>query len=1641
MARKYGRVMANMFRLIGIVLKRRPGKSLCIFGFFPVIFILLFSNIVFARSTNEQPLISNLAPLASSQSPQIKRELLADLYRSDRLIWQARSEKYLSMLDKYNAQALMLPSGRYVMRPETYDDDLSLIRACVHEDFEVLMQWEERLNPGRYERLSRDILGREDVMAVYDKLAGHHSPEFQTDSNIIFNALMAKSLELIFLIDEELVELRTELIREEQELIEIMRPVLEEKHNELSPEFFDFEQRTALVKRLQEDKDERFYRAADIGKKSVGVDVSNEQAIVGEIKALSFSPLKNTNALSREIGKFILEMNRHNPAVVGALVNIVEIGIKDVEEKVLRILVAGLCDHNSYVRVACAQGLGEIFDKGVEIRADTVDILITGLDDEDWNVRLNCVGTLKKILTKGGGFAKEVLDGVIVGINNDSWRVRKACVGALERAFVKGVDIEERGLAALISSFDDANWNVRVDCARALGNIIKRKEDISSRILPLLEKGIEDDSEYVRKACVGALEEVLVEGLDIEGRGLAALISSFNDADWSIRMVCAQTLGRVIERRGDISSRILPLLEEGLEDDNRDVRKVCAEVLEKSIASKTYLNVGGDIAGRGAVDREGSIAGKTYLNMGESITGGEVVDSGGSFTGRTGIDREELAMLISGLEDGNRNVENRLVCAKGLKSALDNGEDIGSEGLYALVSRLGDSNREVRLVCAQALEVAVSEGIMPMISFEEVNLYYNFFKGKINSSSVSLSDSELTSRIAVILSIHAYWDRAIPAEVRFVSEAIDAAGDPESVSIMLEVMKGFSLRGSVEAQGYMENRIAGFLNRRVPNGSNFVYLTEKDELFIEAVMGSFRQNSLMPILTGRKFSSGIRVKVMNSLAKKGYIDSAYSGLPEDDGNQYLKIIEGIYDGFGIIPSKSMADNLLSGKTSLNKLKEVKPYLDQILAGRDYRELIRKLAEDDELSFAYYMFYQSPFQYPGTESVSYERFMNMVKSVKQTLQYEDIEVVDELKRGFMSVGLNEERAGQIIEALRCGRPPLPDDSPYLDEQGGFIPQRVDVLSVLGRSYTAETAQLRFNSSIDDIVTVLKINDFLTRIPRGIQLRFKNDEKKQVDLMGKYEQVKGGISGGVDLNETLKRLSGLNDENFPPEGRKRDINEIIVQAVNKQIRKVSMWQYMVGMKKGEQVSSDLIYLKAVDINTLVRNMGQMIQSLRDKANIYDDEISPAQVLEVFFYDLSDSLKIDTDSPLYDIYVELKDNLITAYDNYIEAISEKVELSNIPKVVYVDFVAKNNLLEFFRFADGAHCCLTSDPAISDRYLGQGVYERQFPRYQSNATSFWFQFSTDDRSGKQIGWFECWFGLEEGRVMVGTELLYLSPSYHNNHLQKALLAKIEEILFTTNITKIGQAAFGNHASNALLPPDNYKEEVLRIIKLQSLDDGKGSIYEDAEMAVNEPVAVILHVKPNPNEIPEVFPGSRNQYGISLEFISPDRNNDLVNRLLTIEEQVFSEDKRADEDYMREHLSNDRGIAGLFKDEAAGEIVGYVHSAPANEAWPMPAPEDNPLYAPYAGADTLYISDIALLPRYQGKVGMGDKLRKIFGRAKEKGYKYVALHTESRYSDGTASLSEKLQGMGFEVQLVEPDWRDTGEEYDFLVLDLSILD
>jgi len=1034
------------------------------------------------------------------------------------------------------------------------------------------------------------------------------------------------------------------------------------------------------------------------------------------------------------------------------------------------------------------------------------------------------------------------------------------------------------------------------------------------------------------------------------------------------------------------------------------------------------------------------------------------------------VTKERVMMLMEMAVDKDENIAVSTGSAELLAKFMEKGwvgAELVGEIIPALVKALGDMVFDVRSAAAQALGAAIEKGGLQILSAREVSDYYFMLQNERKSKEKILSDDGLDSRRALLLKANSIMEGKVDAgDVKHIEQIADVTEDRNSLRATLEIARVWaSEHGSNDAQNFLERKVGQIVSRNPRDGQGYVETTESDELYIEAVADSFKQGSLLPIFIGRKFNLGVRLKIMKSLAKSGYIDYSYARIREEDVERYLELISEVYDEFKLVAPKILIGNLMNNETTINSLKGIRPRLDKIIAKRDYRVLIQELSRDEEMLFAYYMLNQSPFQYQGTDPISYERFKKLVKDSAKSLGNEETAMVEgRLKDGFVRAGLDEERAKQIAQSILKGQPPLPRDSPYLDENGDFIPQKVDVISTLGDSDVSREAKASFDSSMNNIVLVLKINDLMSRIPKGIEKRFSDDAKGKADMAKQYEWVVDGISSGISLPKLLTELKELNDLIFPPHGRKRDLDVMVAAAVNKQIRNTPMHQDIISTistkKKEAAAEQKRIYLEDIDINGVVRNLDKMVNDLQAKQQsnkltsierqiIKEDEITGKHVISVFFANLFQRAQLGKKNPLYPILQDMEAHLSDAFDNYVQAVSAQVDIREVPQVVYVDFISKFNLMEFFRFADGAHCCLSSDPSVNSQY-GSDIFSRQMPRYLTNATSFWWQFTADARNGKQIGWFENWFGLDEGegdKVFVGTELTYLSSGHHDRDLQTALLAQVERILFSTKVTKIAQANFGHHAARAMSPPSNYTPEKMKLTKLQSLRD-REPIYEDAPLAANKSVAKDIEVigestkgffvKNNPGDVVVEAAVEADRYNVSMEFLEPSQVTEaLVSRLLEIEAEAFRGHTSEGAEFMRRRITNSKILMAIFKDEDTGEIVGYRYAIPASEEKQLRARDER-----HRRSDVLYLVHVALLPKYWGKADIGSKYREVFQRAKELGYKYLTTHAVSGHGAATKTTwSEKFQAMGFEYKYTES--RETGwdEKYDFLVLDLSKVD
>ncbi len=281
-----------------------------------LIHAFLLSNIALAAPVASNPKYS-LARYTATRDYKVNREMYAAMYRKSGFVWGIKpGTRYDRDLERLHARGFLFDSGRFAVpdklkKVANPENDLLLVRICGHENFEVLMQKEEQKmlraqypRRTKYHKLREQVLNDETLLkAYYEQLPKEQrnliAEARQGESllpallsttitrfslknkknrtkedrarSILFNDLIACAFELAFIIDEPLVDPDTELTDKERKFIGLMRPVLEAKdsrgrYKNFSKVFFDFKKRAKLVRSLQEEENERFYRVTNAKK-------------------------------------------------------------------------------------------------------------------------------------------------------------------------------------------------------------------------------------------------------------------------------------------------------------------------------------------------------------------------------------------------------------------------------------------------------------------------------------------------------------------------------------------------------------------------------------------------------------------------------------------------------------------------------------------------------------------------------------------------------------------------------------------------------------------------------------------------------------------------------------------------------------------------------------------------------------------------------------------------------------------------------------------------------------------------------------------------------------------------------------------------------------------------------------------------------------------------------------------------------------------------------------------------------------------------------------------------------------------------------------------------------------------------------
>ncbi len=587
--------------------------------------------------------------------------------------------------------------------------------------------------------------------------------------------------------------------------------------------------------------------------------------------------------------------------------------------------------------------------------------------------------------------------------------------------------------------------------------------------------------------------------------------------------------------------------------------------------------------------------------------------------------------------------------------------------------------------------------------------------------------------------------------IKLINQISVQSIDDEVYQAAYDSLVWLANQGFAYAEQLLEGQVRSMVDRLKPNGQRG--LTVKERVLINAIQNSRRQASLMPLLTDARINIEDRFLILKVLAQKNYIDPEYINLDRESAPQVFKWVDQIYQEFEVVPSYGFLDECRSsGGGCIEKIKAVKPKLEEIVKTKDYRGLIRALSDYEDMMLAYYLLYPSLWKYQGVAPMTYKRFKDSILEVGQLLSAQ-VDIKQDLVGAYQKAGLTQEKAQEIVDLLMKGDMPIKKDDPIrqkLDGKGIWIGKDEQESNSLRKKQARE--------SFDDLR-----HNFSRLIERQEQLKGNERWFKSKDGKWLWE---------MDLEETDVHLGVMLDV----------------------------------VKKGEALPS------------LIGRLAK--------------ELDMSKLLDVLWR----QMLLDADLDEVDQLVDLVGHIHMAWENYHIASSW---LNN--QKIYVKPIYKFDLMQFLRFADGGHCCLTSDPKIGGQF---GNAWQHVLEYMADAPHFFWQVVTED--GQQVGWYENWMGIDQetGKPMVGTELLYLAPAYQQGHIQEGVLSAVREVLLNQGIEWIGQLVPVIRPSNALIPPISFVHKGSEIKKLQSVMTG-GYIYEDRIIPTNQKTVQPFSVDP----------------------------------------------------------------------------------------------------------------------------------------------------------------------------------------------------
>lgn len=192
-----------------------------------------------------------LAPAPGSRQPAIRLAMERMAYEAGKFIIFPQDAEDVRLLRANNADALLVTGGKMLVAEQFKDPGRSteLMRLVTHESIEGLMQALFEKDKNRYLAIKDLIfLQREkDILSAYLEI--FPGRDRQLPPELLLNDIIAKTFELVILVDEEKLISHQDISPEEERFMDLVAPLIyENRFNYFTEIFWEMDRRMAYVR-------------------------------------------------------------------------------------------------------------------------------------------------------------------------------------------------------------------------------------------------------------------------------------------------------------------------------------------------------------------------------------------------------------------------------------------------------------------------------------------------------------------------------------------------------------------------------------------------------------------------------------------------------------------------------------------------------------------------------------------------------------------------------------------------------------------------------------------------------------------------------------------------------------------------------------------------------------------------------------------------------------------------------------------------------------------------------------------------------------------------------------------------------------------------------------------------------------------------------------------------------------------------------------------------------------------------------------------------------------------------------------------------------------------------------------------------